>query len=131
VSGERDFRIARLPKRNWAVPDVDPTIEPTKRQPEYDVIRRPARPNRFSTGIAAAHDAKRLTMWSLRIDQTGPRPHFLSRITCPGPGDHNAEADTGVFPSDASASIGRAGSQPDKSLCAINTTTNSPHRGAF
>jgi len=38
-------------------------------------------------------------MWSLRTAQTRAEPH-LARITCPAL-VINAEADTGVFPSDA------------------------------
>src|SRR5258708_38796352 len=38
-------------------------------------------------------------MWTLRVAQTGAEPH-LARITCPAL-VINAEADTGVFPSDA------------------------------
>ncbi|AGL25736.1 hypothetical protein J113_01960 [Mycobacterium tuberculosis CAS/NITR204] len=40
-----------------------------------------------------------LGMWSLRVAQTRAAPH-LARITCPAL-VLNAEADTGIFPSDA------------------------------
>ena len=60
----------------------------------------PAKANRSAHGIAAACTLRSwLGMWSLRMAQTRAEPH-LARITCPAL-VINAEADTGVFPSDA------------------------------
>jgi len=60
----------------------------------------PVKANRSAHGIAAACTLRNwLGMWSLRRAQTRAEPH-LARITCPAL-VINAEADTGVFPSDA------------------------------
>jgi esterase/lipase len=79
---------------------VDPNIEPTKRQPNMCYAGVPAKANRSAYGIAAACTLRNwLGMWSLREAKTRAEPH-LARITCPAL-VINAEADTGVFPSDA------------------------------
>ena len=79
---------------------VDPNIEPTKRPPNMCYAGVPAKANRSAYGIAAACTLRNwLGMWSLREAQTRAEPH-LARITCPAL-VINAEADTGVFPSDA------------------------------
>jgi pimeloyl-ACP methyl ester carboxylesterase len=107
---EREFKRVRAEgfsdrpfsvMRTWADPRmVDPTIEPTKRQANHCYAGVPARANRSAHGIAAACTLRSwLGMWSLRMAQTRAEPH-LARITCPAL-VINAEADTGVFPSDA------------------------------
>ncbi|OIN79283.1 alpha/beta hydrolase [Mycobacterium malmoense] len=94
---DRPFTVMRT----WADPRmVDPTIEPTKRPPNMCYAGVPARANRSARGIAAACTLRGwLGMWSLRVAQTRAEPH-LARITCPAL-VISAEADTGVFPSDA------------------------------
>ena len=113
---DRPFTVLRT----WADPRmVDPTIEPTKRAPNRCYAGVPARANRSAHGIAAACTLRSwLSMWSLRTAQTRAEPH-LARITCPAL-VINAEADTGVFPSDARR-IYDALAATDKSLCAIDT----------
>ena len=94
---DRPFSVMRT----WADPRmVDPSIEPTTRQPNMCYAGVPAKANRSAHGIAAACTLRNwLGMWSLRVAQTRAEPH-LARITCPAL-VINAEADTGVFPSDA------------------------------
>ncbi|MDT5139257.1 MAG: hypothetical protein QOD58_3519, partial [Mycobacterium sp.] len=79
----------------------------------------PVKANRSARGIAAACTLRNwLGMWSLRVAQTRAEPH-LSRITCPAL-VINAEADTGVFPSDARR-IHDALASTDKAQAAIDT----------
>ncbi|MGF2950769.1 alpha/beta hydrolase [Mycobacterium sp. THU-M116] len=94
---DRPFAVTRT----WADPRmVDPGIEPNKRAPNSCYAGVPAKANRSAHGIAAACTLRNwLGMWSLRTAQTRAEPH-LARITCPAL-VINAEADTGVFPSDA------------------------------
>jgi pimeloyl-ACP methyl ester carboxylesterase len=113
---DRPFTVMRT----WADPRmVDPTIEPTHRQPNTCYAGPPVNANRSAHGIAAACTLRSwLAMWSLRTAQTRAEPH-LARITCPAL-VINAEADTGVFPSDAQR-IYDALAGTDKSQCSINT----------
>ncbi len=113
---DRPFTVMRT----WADPRmVDPTIEPTKRQPNSCYAGTPVKANRSAHGIAAACTLRNwLGMWSLRVAQTRAEPH-LNRITCPAL-VINAEADTGVFPSDAQR-IYEALAGTDKSQAAIDT----------
>jgi pimeloyl-ACP methyl ester carboxylesterase len=94
---DRPFSVMRT----WADPRmVDPSIEPTKRLPNMCYAGVPAKANRSAYGIAAACTLRNwLHMWSLREAQTRAEPH-LARIGCPAL-VIDAEADTGVFPSDA------------------------------
>lgn len=94
---DRPFSVMRT----WADPRmVDPSLEPTKRTPNQCYAGTPVRANRSARGIAAACTLRNwLGMWSLRVAQTRAEPH-LARITCPAL-VINADADTGVFPSDA------------------------------
>lgn len=94
---DRPFTVMRT----WADPRmVDPSLEPTKRRPNTCYAGVPAKANRSAHGIAAACTLRNwLGMWSLRLAQTRAEPH-LARISCPAL-VVNAEADTGVFPSDA------------------------------
>ncbi|MEE6135710.1 alpha/beta hydrolase [Mycobacterium sp. 050128] len=94
---DRPFSVMRT----WADPRmVDPNIEPTKRSPNLCYAGVPAKANRSAQGIAASCTLRNwLGMWSLRVAQTRAEPH-LGRVACPAL-VINAEADTGVFPSDA------------------------------
>lgn len=94
---DRPFSVMRT----WADPRmVDPGIEPTKRAANQCYAGTPVKANRSARGIAAASTLRNwLGMWSLRVSQTRAEPH-LARITCPAL-VINADADTGVFPSDA------------------------------
>ncbi len=113
---DRPFSVMRT----WADPRmVDPTIEPTKRQPNMCYAGVPVKANRSAHGIAAACTLRNwLGMWSLRVAQTRAEPH-LARITCPAL-VINAEADTGVFPSDAQR-IYDALASADKARASIDT----------
>ncbi len=94
---DRPFTVMRT----WADPRmVDPTLEPTNREPNRCYAGVPAQANRSARGIAAACTLRNwLGMWSLRTANTRAEPH-LARITCPAL-VINADRDTGVFPSDA------------------------------
>ena len=113
---DRPFTVMRT----WADPRmVDPSIEPTKRQPNMCYAGVPAKANRSAHGIAAACTLRNwLGMWSLRVAQTRAEPH-LARITCPAL-VINAESDTGVFPSDAQR-IHDALASTDKAQYSIDT----------
>ncbi len=113
---DRPFTVLRT----WADPRmVDPSIEPSKRQPNQCYAGMPAKANRSPHGIAAACTLRNwLSMWSLRVAQTRAEPH-LARITDPAL-VINAEADTGVFPSDAQR-IYDALASTDKTNVSINT----------
>jgi pimeloyl-ACP methyl ester carboxylesterase len=113
---DRPFTVMRT----WADPRmVDPTLEPTKRAPNSCYAGVPAKANRSALGIAAACTLRNwLGMWSLRHAQTRAEPH-LARVSCPAL-VINAEADTGVFPSDAQR-IFDALAGTDKTRCAIDT----------
>jgi hypothetical protein len=113
---DRPFTVMRT----WADPRmVDPSIEPTQRQANLCYAGVPAKANRSALGIAAACTLRNwLGMWSLRVAQTRAEPH-LARITCPGL-VINADADTGVFPSDAQRIYDALGSA-DKTQCSIDT----------
>ncbi|ORA12452.1 alpha/beta hydrolase [Mycobacterium arosiense ATCC BAA-1401 = DSM 45069] len=113
---DRPFSVMRT----WADPRmVDPGIEPTKRAPNMCYAGVPAKANRSAHGIAAACTLRNwLSMWSLRVAQTRAEPH-LARITCPAL-VINAEADTGVFPSDAQRIFGALASA-DKTQSSVDT----------
>ena len=113
---DRPFNVMRT----WADPRmVDPRLEPSKRQPNLCYAGVPAKANRSEHGIAASCTLRSwLGMWSLRVAQTRAEPH-LARITCPAL-VINAEADTGVFPSDARRIYGALASE-DKAHVSIDT----------
>jgi pimeloyl-ACP methyl ester carboxylesterase len=113
---DRPFTVMRT----WADPRmVDPSIEPTKRQANLCYAGIPAKANRSAHGIAAACTLRNwLGMWSLRVAQTRAEPHLV-RISCPAL-VMNADADTGVFPSDAKR-IYDALASSDKSRYSIDT----------
>jgi pimeloyl-ACP methyl ester carboxylesterase len=112
---DRPFTVMRT----WADPRmVDPTLEPTSREPNMCYAGIPAQANRSTRGIAAACTLRNwLGMWSLRTAKTRAEPH-LNRIDCPGL-VINAHADTGVFPSDARR-IHDALASTDKTLRSID-----------
>lgn len=112
---DRPFTVMRT----WADPRmVDPTIEPTNREPNSCYAGIPKHANRSARGIAAACTLRNwLGMWSLQTAQTRAEPH-LARITCPAL-VINAERDTGVFPSDA-ARIHDALAAADKTAVSID-----------
>ena len=113
---DRPFSVMRT----WADPRmVDPTIEPSKRQPNLCYAGLPVKANRSAYGIAAACTLRNwLSMWSLRVSQTRAEPH-LKRVDCPAL-VINAEADTGVFPSDARRICDALASR-DKTQVSIDT----------
>ncbi len=113
---DRPFTVMRT----WADPRmVDPTIEPTGREPNMCYAGVPAVANRSPRGIAAACTLRNwLGMWSLETAQTRAEPH-LARITCPAL-VINADRDTGVFPSDA-ARITAALASADVTRSSIDT----------
>ncbi|WP_024796898.1 alpha/beta hydrolase [Tomitella biformata] len=87
--------------RAWADPRmVDPTIEPTRREPNLCYAGVPERANKSIFSIAGSCTLRTwLGLWSLEDSQTRALPH-LARITQPAL-VINGDADTGVFPSDA------------------------------
>ncbi|CAM4382488.1 Esterase/lipase [Mycobacterium basiliense] len=113
---DRPFSVMRT----WADPRmVDASIEPTKREPNLCYAGTPVKANRSAYGIAAACTLRSwLGMWSLRVAQTRAEPH-LGRITCPAL-VINADADTGVFPSDAQR-IHDALASTDKAQASVDT----------
>ena len=113
---DRPFTVMRT----WADPRmVDPTLEPTGREPNMCYAGVPVAANRSPRGIAAACTLRNwLGMWSLETAQTRAEPH-LARITCPAL-VINADRDTGVFPSDA-ARITAALASVDTTQCSIDT----------
>lgn len=113
---DRPFTVMRT----WADPRmVDPTLEPTNRDPNRCYAGVPVQANRSARGIAAATTLRNwLGMWSLKTGKTRGEPH-LARITVPAL-VINADRDTGVFPSDA-ARIADALAGTDKTRCSIDT----------
>jgi pimeloyl-ACP methyl ester carboxylesterase len=113
---DRPFNVMRT----WADPRmVDPSIEPSRRAPNQCYAGVPLKANRSAQGIAASCTLRNwLAMWSLRAAQTRAEPH-LGRIECPAL-VINAEADTGVFPSDAQR-IYEALASTDKTQVSIDT----------
>lgn len=113
---DRPFTVLRT----WADPRmVDPTLEPTRRQPNMCYAGPPVKANRSAYGIAAACTLRNwIGMWSLRHAQTRAEPH-LALIDCPAL-VINADQDTGVYPSDARR-IHDALASTDKALLSIDT----------
>lgn len=113
---DRPFTVLRT----WADPRmVDPTLEPTRRQPNMCYAGPPVKANRSAYGIAAACTLRNwIGMWSLRHAQTRAEPH-LALIDCPAL-VINADQDTGVYPSDAQRIHDALGSS-DKQRLSIDT----------
>jgi len=96
---DRLFTIAR----SWAdLRMIDPTIEPSDRQPNRCYLGDPLKANYGVFGVGTVSTLRTwLSMWSLRTSQCIAAPH-LARITLPSLVIH-ATADTGVYDSDARA----------------------------
>ncbi|MEO5724915.1 MAG: alpha/beta hydrolase [Ilumatobacteraceae bacterium] len=109
---DRFFSVPRM----WADPrTVDPTIDPNKRPPNRCYVGEPKRANRGVWGIASSVTlATWLSLWSLQDSQTRGGPH-LARITVPSI-VINANADTGVFPSDAAQIFAALGATDKRSI---------------
>jgi pimeloyl-ACP methyl ester carboxylesterase len=94
---DRLFTIARL----WADPRmVDSGLDPSRRQPNRCYLGDPHRANRSVWGVGQCATLRTwLSMWSLETSQCRAEPH-LARVRVPSL-VVSADADTGVFPSDA------------------------------
>jgi hypothetical protein len=94
---DRIFVLART----WADPRmVDPTLDPSGRPPNQCYGGEPKHANRSVWGLGVANTLRTwLSMWSLETSQCQAGPH-LARVTVPTL-VIGADADTGVFPSDA------------------------------
>jgi dienelactone hydrolase len=101
-AGDRVFNVFRV----WADPRmVDPSLEPTKRPPNSCYLGDPRWANYSPWGIGMTSTLRGwLSMWSLRTSQCQAAPH-LAKVEVPAL-VINADADTGVFPSDAAAIAG-------------------------
>ncbi|HVY11528.1 MAG TPA: alpha/beta hydrolase [Mycobacteriales bacterium] len=108
---DRIFPVART----WADPRmVDPTLDPSARPGNLCYGGVPKRANRSVWGIGTTNTLRTwLSMWSLETSQCRGEPH-LARVTVPAL-VISADADVGVFPSDAAQIVDAIGS-PDKSL---------------
>lgn len=96
---DRLFSIART----FADPRmVDPTIDPNRRRPNWTYQGEPRRANYASWGVGGSSTLRTwISMFSLADSQCTAEPH-LARITVPSL-VISADADTGVYPSDAKA----------------------------
>ncbi|WP_295647486.1 alpha/beta hydrolase [uncultured Dietzia sp.] len=108
---DRPFSVCRT----WADPRmVDPTLEPTNREPNLCYAGVPERANRSVFGIASGTTLRSwLSLWSLEHSQTRAYRH-LPNIEVPAL-VINGNQDTGVFPSDAQSIFDQIGSS-DKQL---------------
>jgi hypothetical protein len=87
--------------RTWADPRmVDPALDPSNRPPNLCYGGVPKHANRSVWGLGVANTLRTwLSMWSLETSQCRGEPH-LARVTVPTL-VIGADADVGVFPSDA------------------------------
>ena len=94
---DRLFTVHRL----WADPRLlDATIDPNRRVPNTCYLGDPKRANFSVWGVGQCSTLRTwLSMWGLKTSQCRAEPH-LARVTVPSL-VLNADADTGVFPSDA------------------------------
>lgn len=94
---DRLFVISRL----WADPRmVDPSIDANRRPPNTCYLGDPQKVNASVWGIGQVNTLRTwLSMWSLETSQCRAEPH-LARISVPSL-VVSADADSGVFPSDA------------------------------
>lgn len=101
--------------RSWAdLRMIDPSIEPSDRQPNWCYRGDPMKANYGVFGVGTVSTLRTwLSMWSLRTSQCSAAPH-LARITVPALVMH-ATADTGVYESDARSLYG-ALAAADKTL---------------
>lgn len=95
--------------RTWADPRmVDPSIEPTQREPNACYAGKPEKANKSVFGIAGSSTLRTwLVLWSLEDSQIRAQRH-LPKITVPAL-IMNGNQDTGVFPSDAQAVVDTIG----------------------
>ncbi|MCQ0013318.1 lysophospholipase [Actinomadura madurae] len=107
--------------RTWAdLRMMDPSIEPSDREPNRCYLGEPVKANYGVFGIGSLCTLRSwLSMWSLRTSQCSAAPH-LARITVPSLVVH-ATADEGVHDSDARA-IFDALAASDKTLDFIEDT---------
>jgi pimeloyl-ACP methyl ester carboxylesterase len=91
--------------RTWADPRmVDPTLDPSNRPPNECYGGVPKRANSSVWGLGTSNTLRTwLSMWSLETSQCRGEAH-LARVTVPTL-VVGADADTGVFPSDAARII--------------------------
>lgn len=101
--------------RTWAdLRMIDPSIEPSDREPGRCYLGDPAKANYGVFGIGSLCTLRTwLSMWSLRTSQCAAAPH-LARITVPSLVVH-ATADECVYDSDARAIFGALAAR-DKTL---------------
>jgi len=94
---DRLFTVART----WADPRmVDPTLDPSRRPPNRCYLGDPRAANRSVWGLAHVSSLRSwLAMWSLDTSPLRAEPH-LRRLAVPAL-VVDADADTGVFPSDS------------------------------
>jgi hypothetical protein len=96
--------------RTWADPRmVDPTLDPSGRPANTCYGGDPKRANRSVWGLGVANTLRTwLSMWSLETSQCRAEPH-LARVMVPTL-VISADADTGVYPSDAGQILDAVGS---------------------
>jgi hypothetical protein len=101
ATGVRDQLFTLV--RTWAdLRFVDPTIDPSDRPTPACYLGDPAAANRGVFGIGVLNTLRTwLSMWSLDDSQCRAEPH-LARVTLPAI-VVEANADSGVFPSDTAA----------------------------
>ncbi|MDH4077060.1 MAG: alpha/beta hydrolase [Acidimicrobiia bacterium] len=116
AAGYRDRLF--VTNRVWADPRfVDPELDPNNRPPNSCYLGDPARANRNIYGVGLVSSLRTwLSMWSLEHSQCQAAPH-LARLRVPTL-LIDADADSGVFPSDADAILG-AVAATDKSRVTI------------
>lgn len=104
--------------RVWADPRfVDPMLDPNERPANSCYLGDPRRANRGIYGVGLVNSLRTwLSMWSLEDSACQAAPH-LARLTVPTL-LIEADADSGVFPSDAATILG-AVAAPDKSKATI------------
>ncbi|MFI0479961.1 alpha/beta hydrolase [Actinomadura sp. 9N215] len=107
--------------RTWAdLRMIDPSIEPSDREPNRCYLGDPLRANYGVYGIGSLCTLRTwLSMWSLRTSKCGAGPH-LARVTVPSLVVH-ATADEGVYESDARAIFGALAAS-DKTLELVEDT---------
>lgn len=102
--------------RSWADPRfMDPTLDPSSRKPGSCYAGDPKRANYGAAGLGVASTLRTwLNMWSLEHSPCRGERH-LAKITVPAL-VIQADADTGVFPSDAQAVADALGSRDKEQI---------------
>jgi hypothetical protein len=113
-ASDRVFNVFRV----WADPRmVDPALEPTSRPANSCYLGDPRWANYSVWGIGMSCTLRTwLSMWSIRTSQCQAAPH-LAKVVVPAL-VISADADTGVFPSDAAA-IAEALAARDKTVVSM------------